>query len=48
MFAVSLQKEGNTHKLIRESKEFVVAVPNNYMKEVVQLFGSNHGNEVKL
>ncbi len=46
MFAVSLSKKGYTHKLIRQCKEFVVAVPNKELEEVVLFFGSHHGNEV--
>ena len=45
-FAVSLSKKGNTHKLIRQSGEFVVAVPNKELEKDVVLFGSMHGNEV--
>jgi len=46
LFAVSLSKKGHTHKLIQQSKEFVIAVPNKELKEAVLLFGSTHGNEV--
>jgi len=46
MFAVSLWKEGYTHKLIQQSKEFVVAVPNESLIEEIEYFGSHHGNEV--
>ena len=46
MFAVSIWKKGNTHKLIRESKEFVIAVPNKELEKEVLFFGSTHGNEV--
>jgi len=45
-FAVSISKEGHTHKLIRESKEFVIAVPNKELEKEVVFFGSHHGNEV--
>jgi len=46
LFAVSLSKEGYTHKLIRESREFVIAVPNNELEGDVRFFGENHGDEV--
>lgn len=46
LFAVSLQKKGHTHKLIRESKEFVIAVPNEELEKEVIFFGSTHGDEV--
>lgn len=46
LFAVSLQKEGHTHKLIQESKEFVIAVPNKDLLKELEFFGSTHGDEV--
>ena len=46
LFAVSLSKKGYTHKLIRKSREFVIAVPNKEQEEALVLFGSTHGNEV--
>ncbi len=46
MFAVALSKRGNTHKLIRESKEFVIAVPNKEMEKDLLYFGTTAGNEV--
>jgi len=46
LFAVSLSMNGNTHKLIKESKEFVVSVPNKSLEKEVNFFGSTHGNEV--
>lgn len=46
LFAVSLQKKGYTHNLIRESKEFVIAVPNKELQKEVEFFGSTHGNEI--
>ncbi|MCK5629775.1 MAG: flavin reductase family protein, partial [Nanoarchaeota archaeon] len=45
LFAVSLSKKGYTHKLIQQSKEFVIAVPNKELEESLLLFGSKHGNE---
>lgn len=44
LFAVSLSKKGNTHKLIKESKEFVIAIPNKELEKYVEFFGSTHGN----
>ena len=46
LFAVSLSKKGHTHKLIRQSKEFVVAVPSKELEKEVKFFGSEHGNKV--
>ena len=46
MFAVSLSKKGQTHKLIQQSKEFVIAVPNKELEEALLLFGSKHSNEI--
>lgn len=46
LFAVALSKKGYTHKLIRESKEFVIAVPNKEMEKELVFFGSTHGNKV--
>ena len=46
LFAVSLSKSGFTHKLIQESKEFVIAVPNKELEEEVVLFGSTHGDQI--
>jgi len=46
LFAVSLWKKGYTHKLIKESKEFVIAVPNKKLQKAVEFFGSTHGNKV--
>jgi len=46
LFAVSLSKKGYTHRLIRESREFVLAVPNKELEDALILFGSTHGNEI--
>lgn len=46
LFAVSLSKGGYTHKLVRESREFVVAFPSPELEEEVRFFGSTHGNLV--
>lgn len=46
LFVVSLSKKGYTHKLIKTSKEFVIAVPNKQVEREVEFFGSKHGNEV--
>lgn len=46
LFAVALSKRGYTHKLIRQSKEFVVAVANKGLEKEVLFFGATHGNEV--
>jgi flavin reductase (DIM6/NTAB) family NADH-FMN oxidoreductase RutF len=46
LFAVVLSKKGYTHKLIQQSKEFVIAVPNKGLEKAVGFFGTTHGNEV--
>jgi len=46
LFAVSLWKKGYTHKLIRQSREFVIAVPNKKLEKAVKFFGSKHGNKI--
>ena len=46
LFAVVLRKKGYTQKLIRESKEFVIAVPNKFLEKEVKLFGSVSGRDV--
>lgn len=46
LFAVSLAKKGYTHKLIQESKEFVIAVPNKSLAKELEYFGSTHGNVI--
>jgi len=46
LFAVSLSRKGYTHKLIRKSGEFVVAVPNKEIEKELMFFGTTHGDEV--
>lgn len=46
MIAVALWKEGYTHNLIHEKKEFVVAVPNKKLKKTIEIFGNLHGDVV--
>ncbi len=46
LLAVALSKEGYTHKLIRKTKEFVLAAANQELINEVEFFGSTHGNEV--
>jgi len=46
LFAVSLSKKGYTHKLIRESKEFVISVPSKDLKKEIEFFGSVHGDKI--
>lgn len=45
LFAVILSKKGYTQELIKESKEFVIAVPNKSLEEEVILFGSISGRD---
>jgi len=46
MMAVCLWKKGYTHKLIQDTKEFVVAIPNLSMEEAIHVFGENHGDKI--
>lgn len=46
MLAVALSKSGYTHKLIKESKEFVIAVPNKELEKELLFFGETHGDQV--
>jgi len=46
LLAVSLSKKGNTQRLIKQNKEFVIAVPNKDLEEALLIFGSKHGDEV--
>lgn len=46
LFAVALSKGGYTHKLIRQSKEFVIAVPNKKLEKAIEFFGTRHGDKV--
>jgi flavin reductase (DIM6/NTAB) family NADH-FMN oxidoreductase RutF len=46
MLAVALSKEGYTHKLIQEVKEFVIAVPNKKLQKYINVFGTKHGNKI--
>ncbi|MGA3150371.1 MAG: flavin reductase family protein [Candidatus Saccharimonadales bacterium] len=44
--AVALQDTNNTHKLILESKEFVIAVPSPELRRQLEYFGSVSGADV--
>jgi flavin reductase (DIM6/NTAB) family NADH-FMN oxidoreductase RutF len=46
LYAVSMGKSSYTKELIKESKEFVIAVPNKDLREAIEIFGYQHGNEV--
>ena len=46
LFAIALWKKGYTHKLIRESKEFVIAIPNKKIEKAIEVFGTTHGNKI--
>jgi len=46
LYAVALWEKGYTHKLIDQSKEFVVAVPNKDLEKAVRVFGTRHGNKI--
>ncbi len=44
--AVAVLKTDNTHRLIQESSEFVIAVPTPELREQLEYFGSVHGDVV--
>lgn len=46
LFSVALWKKGYTHKLIRDTKEFVIAVPNKSLEQALNVFGTKHGNKI--
>lgn len=46
MMAVCLWKKGYTHKLVQDTKEFVVAIPNKSLEKAIHIFGENHGDKV--
>jgi flavin reductase (DIM6/NTAB) family NADH-FMN oxidoreductase RutF len=46
MFAVALWKKGYTHKLIQQTKEFVIAIPNKKIEKAIGIFGMTHGDKV--
>lgn len=46
LFAVALSKKGNTQRLIKESKEFAIAIPNKELENEVVYFGSVHGFDI--
>lgn len=46
LMAVALQKRGYTHKLIQQSKEFVIAVPDKSLEKDLMFFGTTHGDQV--
>lgn len=46
MVAIVLWKQGYTHKLIRDTGEFMLSVPNLKLLQAVEIFGQYHGNLV--
>lgn len=46
LIAISLSNTGNTGKLIRQSKEFVVAIPNKKLLKAISIFGEQHGDKI--
>jgi len=46
LYAVALWEKGYTHKLIDQSKEFVIAVPNKGLEKAVRVFGTRHGDKI--
>lgn len=45
LIAVALQKQKNTQRLIKESKEFVIAVANKELEKTVRVFGYVSGKD---
>ena len=46
MFILGIDEDSHTFELIRETKEFVVAYPHEFMKDETLIAGSCHGDEV--
>lgn len=46
LIAVSIAKTANTYKLIKKSKEFVVATANGELERYIEIFGLQSGKEV--
>lgn len=46
LIAVSIGKTRFTYNLIKESKEFVIAVPNEKLKEAIRVFGLKSGANI--
>jgi len=46
MFILGIDEDSHTFELIRETKEFVIAYPHEFMKEETLIAGSCHGDEV--
>ena len=46
LYALALGKSSHTYKLIKKSKEFVIAVPNKELEKAIAVFGYQHGDEV--
>jgi len=46
MFILAIDEDSHTFELIRETKEFVIAYPHEFMKEETLIAGSCHGDEV--
>jgi len=46
MIAISLYNSQYTKKLIQQSKEFVIAIPDKKLKGAISIFGEYHGNKI--
>jgi len=46
LYSLALGQSSNTYKLIKKSKEFVIAVPNKSMEKAIKIFGHQHGDEI--
>ena len=47
LLLITIKKTSNTCKLIKESKEFVLAIANNELKKVIPIFASSNSNKFK-
>ena len=46
MMGVAVYKVQNTHKLIEQSKEFVLAIPSGRLLKAITIFGEYHGDKI--
>jgi flavin reductase (DIM6/NTAB) family NADH-FMN oxidoreductase RutF len=46
LVAVSISKARYTYNLVKDSKEFVVAVPNKKLAKEIEFFGTNSGRDI--
>jgi flavin reductase (DIM6/NTAB) family NADH-FMN oxidoreductase RutF len=46
LIAIAIGKNANTHKLIKDSREFAIAVANQDLKPYIDIFGKESGRDV--